>query len=355
MATPIWNDKEGRWVLRVMKNGVAHKYTSKEPGIKGKKIVLAKSRASDIGINYNVTVGKEYERFLEDIRLRSSSEHYRSYEQYGRCYILPTISKRKLVSVTANEWQNILNTVRGMNGKPLAKKTLSNVRAIIVSFLLFASRDGLEVPSNLRLQVPKNAPTKKKEILQPEHLKRLFDDTETFISEWYIYLFRFSVLTGLRPGEALGLKWSDLQGNVLTINRSVNYRNQITDCKNDNARRTFALGDLALTVLNEQANRTSGIKSDWVFCRPSGEMSVQSTTSQAWDRISAALGVKTSPYSLRHTFISMVRNTIPETVIKDVVGHSASMDTFGVYAHEVTDDKKREAELINLTLLKRLS
>lgn len=39
-----------------------------------------------------------------------------------------------------------------------------------------------------------------------------------------------------------------------------------------------------------------------------------------------------SPYEIRHTFVSVVKN-IPGEKVKQIVGHSANMDTFGVYGH----------------------
>ena len=41
-----------------------------------------------------------------------------------------------------------------------------------------------------------------------------------------------------------------------------------------------------------------------------------------------------SLYELRHTFVSIAQN-LPEGQLKALVGHSRSMDTYGVYAHEV--------------------
>ena len=45
-----------------------------------------------------------------------------------------------------------------------------------------------------------------------------------------------------------------------------------------------------------------------------------------------------SAYEMRHTFISIIQQ-LPESDIKAIVGHSRSMDTFGVYAHSVDGRK----------------
>ena len=56
-----------------------------------------------------------------------------------------------------------------------------------------------------------------------------------------------------------------------------------------------------------------------------------------------------SVYSLRHTFISMMKNIMPEQMIKDIVGHAASMSTFETYGHILDGDEIRAAEIVDLT------
>lgn len=55
---------------------------------------------------------------------------------------------------------------------------------------------------------------------------------------------------------------------------------------------------------------------------------------------------KTTPYELRHTFVSVAK-TLPAGEVKSLVGHSQSMDTFGVYGHALVGEDARTAEKIN--------
>ena len=38
---------------------------------------------------------------------------------------------------------------------------------------------------------------------------------------------------------------------------------------------------------------------------------------------------------------------MPETLLKDIIGHSASMDTDGVYGHEIDGEKQRAADILD--------
>ena len=74
--------------------------------------------------------------------------------------------------------------------------------------------------------------------------KACFDD--------YIYAYRFQVLTGLRPGELIGLKWSDIDDFVVHVKRAINRDGEITKGKNENALRDFYLNDMTRGILKDQ-------------------------------------------------------------------------------------------------------
>ena len=67
-----------------------------------------------------------------------------------------------------------------------------------------------------------------------------------------------------------------------------------------------------------------------------------------WAKLKEERGLPGTVYSLRHTFITLMKNVMPESMIKDIVGHSTSMDTFGTYGHILSGDAKKAAEIIDL-------
>ena len=72
------------------------------------------------------------------------------------------------------------------------------------------------------------------------------------ISHELIHAYRLAVLTGLRPGELRGLRWQDVKRDRLELHQSTNCYNEITDGKNQNARRCVELSDLARMELEAQ-------------------------------------------------------------------------------------------------------
>ena len=69
-----------------------------------------------------------------------------------------------------------------------------------------------------------------------------------------------------------------------------------------------------------------------------------------WSKLKRERDLPGTVYSLRHTFISLMKNVMPEQTIKDIVGHSVSMDTFGTYGHIIDGEERQAAKVIDLTL-----
>ena len=185
----------------------------------------------------------------------------------------------------------------------------------------------------------------RKDILQPDQLRVLFSEQE----EWYCFAWQFMAATGMRPGEVYGLKWSDIDGSILHIRRSLNDRGIITQGKNENAIRTFVLAPTVMDILSAQKERTEALKSVWVFPDNTGAPS-QRKAYKAWKSFAEKKDIKEPPYAFRRTFISIVKNAMPAEMVKALVGHSESMDTFGVYGRPVNGEMEESAKIVDITV-----
>lgn len=347
MTSPKWDGK--RWRIRVMKEGRSFSFSSSVPGAKGRKEVQQKYDQWFYGeASGSKTVGRVAQEFLEDVKARrgENSEAYSQYERYIRLYIAPRIASVKISKVTLRDWQSVINEASGCH-KALSEKTLKNLRGIIKGIIKFGYEDYQCELLRGNLYIPKGHSRKEKEILQKDDARRLLEDSDL----WYHPLFCFLLLTGMRPGEALGLQVDDVRGSIVTIKRSVNASGQITEGKNENARRVVPIGNMTRAILDKTIQRNDEYKlhTKWIFCSPDGSMGNQSTMRNHWEKLKKERNLPGTVYSLRHTFISMMKNVLPEQSIKDIVGHSVSMTTFETYGHFVDGDQKRVAEIIDLT------
>lgn len=352
--TAAWLDKYSRWQIKVQKDGIRRTFTSAKPGRTGQREANAKADAwLDEGIS-DTTIRAEalFADWLDQLKQEVSCGTWKQYEGCWTAWINPAIGKLKISDVTEAKLQAVLNK---MNTQKLSKKYISNVRACMTAFLKYCRSRRCTTLHPENLHVPRTAQAGERKILQPEDLKILFTKETTKIGfppreqrEPNINAYRFEVATGLRPGEIRGLQWQDIQDGTVTIHRSINQYDQITPGKNKNARRQFQITKLAASILEDQAKflEESGIESDWVFPREDGDFTHYDTYYDHWKRYAKNEGLTPChTYELRHTFISMVKS-LPEGYLRALVGHSADMDTYAVYSHEVTGDQKKTADLV---------
>lgn len=351
--TAAWMEKQNRWQIKVQKDGIRKTFYSSKSERTGQRECNAKADAwlDDGIVNTNVKVSDMAARHMEQLRITTSQSHSRLQEYYYQKWILPKIGTVKIENLSEQYMQSAINDAYKAG---MSKKTLSNIKALLMAFLKFCRSCKVTTLFSEGLFVPKGAQTKEKHILQPEDIKILFEiDTTTDhgkqIVDRYIYAYRFQVLTGLRPGEVMGLKWEDIRDGTVYLSRSINVHNEITQGKNENARRNFNLNLITNTILEQQKNLLTkeSVCSEYIFPNSYGGPSSQSTYSKHWNRYQkhAGISAEVSPYELRHTFVSIVKS-LPEGYLKQLVGHSKDMDTYGVYSHEINSDMEESAAMV---------
>ena len=353
MATPKWNKDRRLWVIQGQKNGIKKTFYSSVPGMKGKRDVLDKyDDWVEFGGITTLTVARCVELYLKDIESRlGHGESYREAEIYTRLYVVPVLGKAKMNNLSLRDWQAVINDARPQNGrvKSLSHKTLSHLRSVIVGLHKFAYRNYYCDSWRGDLYIPKGHQKGERQILQPSDIKKLFEPSDL----WFHSAFCVMLLCGLRPGECLGLKTSDIGNGVLYIRRAVNDNGEITEGKNKNARRVVPLPSLAEDIIRTtvKRNEDASFGTDWIFPNGVGGIPCQDTVRKQWNKLKKERGLVGTPYSLRHTFISIVSSQthLAEGTIRELVGHSDSMDTFGVYKHHVDNEIENAATVINLT------
>ena len=346
MNEPRWDGR--RWRIQARKDGKRYSFSSSTPGAKGRREVKLKyERWFYDESTGEKSVGKVIEEYLEDVKARCG-EHSAAHEQYEcyiRLYIAPVCAQRKMNRMTLRDWQAVINGATGEK-KALSEKTLKNLRAIINAIVKFGYEDFQCEPLRGSLYIPKGHSKQEKEVLDRDDVRRLLEPSKL----WYHPAFCLGVLTGLRPGEILGLQVDDIKKDRVYIKRAVNARGHITEGKNENARRMVPIGELAGSIIRQTIKRNDDANLDtkWIFCSPDGSQGKQNGMRKHWAKLKEERNLPGTVYSLRHTFITLMKNVMPESMIKDIVGHSTSMDTFGTYGHILSGDAKKAAEIIDL-------
>lgn len=359
--TAVWLEKYKRWQIKVQKDGERRTFTSSTPGRIGQRECNAKADAwvDNNIVSGNVKVGKLFPEWIEELKLTTSTTHWRNYDGYWRIWIKPVLGRMRIADLDEYHMQKIIDNA---HAKKRSKKHLKNIRACMAAFVKYCRKRKLTNLIVENVTIPRNAPVGERVILQPADVVKLFASDKTThykkeIVEPYVNAFRFEVVTGLRPGECLHLQWSDIKNNqIVQITGSFNVDNEETKGKNENALRTFALTPIAANVINQQRALilATGIRSSYVFPDKDGEPIKEKNYYKHWVKYRDYNGLpKASPYELRHTFVSIIK-TLPEGLLKPLVGHSVDMDTYSTYSHRVTGDQELTAAMVQEQFIKIL-
>ena len=155
-------------------------------------------------------------------------------------------------------------------------------------------------------------------------------------------------MTGMRRSEVLGLKWPDIdfKKQRLALNRglvAVGYELHQTRGKTRNARRSIALDDTTLAVLEGwrafQAAEFAAVGIEnpelWVFTDGDGDPIHPHAIYESFRRIVHNAGIpRIRFHDLRHTHGSLlIKDGIPVKVVSERLGHAHIAHTIQTYQH----------------------
>jgi integrase len=170
-------------------------------------------------------------------------------------------------------------------------------------------------------------------------------------------LFAVAAGTGLRLGELLGLRWSDLTDGALTVRRSYARAEgggwAMAEPKTRRSRRTVMLPAVARDGLDRQSEQQAAAKdaagSAWqdragqIFTDAVGRPLHPTAVSHSFRVVADRLGLPVRLHDLRHTAATLMLGAgVPLKLVSETLGHSSIAVTADVYAH-VTPELRREA------------
>jgi integrase len=156
----------------------------------------------------------------------------------------------------------------------------------------------------------------------------------------YRLLVALSVLTGLRQGEALGLRWQDvdLHEGVVRVRFQLDRKGGLVEPKTPAAKRDVPIpASLARLLAEARLAARHSADADYVFCTASGRpLSYRHPARRGLDPVLAATGLPhLTWHDLRHLAASMmIEQGMSVPYIARVLGHSSPSTTLSTYAHE---------------------
>jgi integrase len=183
----------------------------------------------------------------------------------------------------------------------------------------------------------------------------------------YRALWVLLATTGMRRGEALGLRWSDLDltaGRLRVVQTIIQVRSQVSigEPKTARGRRPIALDAGTVAVLREHRRRMNeerllvGSAFDdhgLVFRQPDGSCLKPDAVSAVFVRRVRAAGLPPLTLKgLRHTWATLALEAgIHPRVVQERLGHSTIAITLGIYSHVAPILHDEAAEIVAALVL----
>ena len=363
--------KDGRWEGRytaghdpvtgkqIFKNVLGKTQTEVKEKLKKALVEAGQVDFTKLG---QYTVGTWMDTWFENvakIKVRPSS--HQTYKGYIDNHIKPKIGKIPLEKLTTMDLQKFYRKLltKGRverieskeQPKGLSAKTVRNINQVISSAmdLAVAQKIILTNPTNA-CELPK-VEHQEMQTIPAEQLQAFLDEAKaTGVYEMYY----IELATGLRRGELLGLKWSDIdwKNGIIKVRRQVaRVDGQIVEAplKTKNSYRAVTISQQAIEVLREQKRKTND---QYVFPSPNGGPISPDSVNNMLKRVLERAGIpKVRFHDFRHTFATIaLQNGVDIKTVSGMLGHFSAGFTLDTYAHVTTSAQKEAAQTMGNVL-----
>lgn len=221
-----------------------------------------------------ITLKDYLEKWLEDYcKPNLKQTTFDSYESFIRLHIVPTIGKVKLKDLRPAQVQKLYN--QKMN--ELSSRSVRYIHSILSRAIKQAVKWEYIHRNIIEATSP---PALKQKEKQPWDTNQVKTFLEAAKAERLYPLFMLAIMTGMRRGEILGLKWDDINftNGTISIKRSLVKTDSgpiIQDVKTEKSKRAVSISEVVLQILKEhritQAQELLALglknKEGWVFTR----------------------------------------------------------------------------------------
>jgi integrase len=356
----IYQRKDGRWEAAVFVPTASGQRIRRRIYGKTRKEVRTKLtevlRTLDQGLPVAIsteTVEIYLNAWLHEVaKRRVRPRTFEIYELLIRRHIVPTLGRTRLDRLSARQVRQLLD---GKIDEGLSGSTVRQIHAVLRVALEQAVREDM-LPRNVaRLVQPPAGPRRKVSSFSIEESRRLL---ATAKGDRMYALWAVALGIGLRKGEALGLRWLDIdfQAGTLSVTQSlqrIDGKLRVDVPKTRRSRRKVPLPSVCLDALGahkaaqEQERVLLGRawqESGLVFTTSLGTPVDPRNVNRCFDSLCDRAGVRrVRVHDLRRTCATiLLAQNVPARVVMEILGHSQISITLDVYT-DVLPSVKDEA------------
>lgn len=271
-------------------------------------------------------------------------------------HLLPAFGDKPVGTITKSDvlgFRAKLGDKPGRTGEKLSAKRINNILGVLRQIMVDAAdrNDFISPCANVRpLKVRKSD-------VRPFSLDEVSLILKTVRKDWHDY-FQVRFLTGMRTGEAHGLKWKyvDFERRQILI-RETFVLGEDEYTKTDSSQRDIQMSQPVFDALKRQWE-VSGKLSEYVFCNREGHpIDNKNFSDRVWYPLLRHLGLAARrPYQMRHTAATLwlASGESPQW-ISNQLGHANSQMLFTVYGRFVPNMTRQDGSAIDRLLATRFA
>ena len=331
------------------------------------KIIMARMEAKLIdkpNVKDNITLEKHLREWIDVDSKSLGPLTEESYRMQLEAYIIPNLGHYKLKELTTKIIDDFYTEmfkrgkIREEGG--LSRRSVRYLHTILRKALNKAINwDRLRENPTDGTSPPKRQRYRNKDV-NPQHLIKIINLTDNVL---FKDIFEFTLRTGLRRGEVLGLMRSDIDRNrkLISIMREIILLKGkglvIKDLTKNDKAYTIPVGRKVIEILDKREQEQekhkkvlgSGYLNDgFVFTWEDGRIINPDTTTHVFSRYSKKEGYTYSFHDLRHGFGAMqiIAGTHTKT-LQHLLNHKTERTTSEIYAHIIEGQKTDAAQKID--------
>lgn len=364
--------KDGGVRLKVMYDGKAKYFYGKSEAIcLEKKSDYEALRKKGVDPDNEITVSKYVYNWMKNVKAKKLKKRsYDRLESSIMTWIIPCLGDykfNKLDSITIQ-----IELINHMQDKGRSLSSIKKAKDALNGAYVYAMKtravdynpvDAVELPS------PEEFDIKEIEYFDKEERKRFMETATSYCLTgrqrytigWFLVLM---LQTGLRIGEALAIKHSDINLDK----RIIYIDSTIVSIKNRNAKpgdlkwllidqplpkgnrnRYVHLNDMAIRALWELNQQFSYDPEGYIIHNEDGQFYTFGQVDATFKKVLNRAGLKKcGVHSLRHSCaVALLEAKIPIETISDILGHSDISITYRVYAKVIEELKAEAMNIIN--------
>ncbi len=324
----------GKWRVRYVDPDTGKRSSKTFPGRREAREFEKDLLADRVVASGSITFAEWSERWWSTHTSHLKESTLYNYRLIRDRYLLPFFGPMTMNDIRSRD----VSTWFGWASARTGPAHVDSCATLMSTMMEAAVRDGVVGRNPMRSV--KRPPVRRKEarFLKTQEIADLADCIKPELRPM-IYLGAYC---GLRVGELCGLKWSDIDGQTLTVRRTATKAGSkwtTGSPKTKNSNRTIAMPGKVSEMLREL-----GDDSEWVFPNAYGGMLSPGNFRDNYFRKAATEAelLPLVPHDLRHTAVSLwIKNGANPKEVAARAGHASVSEVFDRYGH-LYDSADRE-------------